>query len=38
MKIKKTYTKTYDIYESHKWESTFGETMAVREKNTQRCS
>lgn len=32
MKITRTYTKTYDIYESHKWESTFGETMAGREK------
>ena len=32
MKITKTYTKTYDIYESYKCTYTFGETMAAREK------
>lgn len=32
MKIARTYTKTYDIYKSYKWYTTFGETMITREK------
>lgn len=32
MKVSKTHTKTYDIYESVEWESTFGETMEIRNK------
>lgn len=32
MKIFRNYTKTFDIYEAHKWDHTYGETMESRRK------
>ena len=30
MKVTRTHTKTYDVYEAVEWESTFGQTMECR--------